>query len=266
MARKTESRLVSNPVLKALAGHRSIRKYDSRPLPDDLLADLIRCGQRASTSSNLQATSVIHVTNVDTKEQLTRLSADQNQIRTSAAFLVFCADLHRDWLAWQQHSGERFDGDYAEALLIATVDAALFMQNVAVAAEAEGLGICMIGAIRNHPREVGGLLGLPRYVYAVSGFCIGWPDDTPSEKPRLPLDAVFYKDRYPSDEALLSEMEAYDQTMIDFYTTQEMHSKDPRWTTVMSQRTGRFHQRPLEPFLREQGFGWRDDVEEGTDP
>ncbi|MDE2800044.1 MAG: nitroreductase family protein, partial [Gemmatimonadota bacterium] len=41
--------------------HRSIRRFEDRPLPDGVLESLIRCGQQASTSSNLQAYTVIHV-------------------------------------------------------------------------------------------------------------------------------------------------------------------------------------------------------------
>ena len=134
------------------------------------------------------------------KKKLAELCADQVQIHQSAAFLAFCADLHRDWMANQMHGVERFDGDYVEALMIATVDVALMMQNVAIAAESMGLGICMIGAMRNNPKAVGELLGLPPYVVAVSGFCIGYPAQEPEVKPRLPVDAVLHRERYLDDE------------------------------------------------------------------
>ncbi len=246
---------VTNPTLEVLQGHRSIRRFEDRPLPEGMLERLIDCGQRASTSSNLQAYSVVHVADPDRKAELAKLCGDQVQIHQSAAFLAFCADLHRDRLAGEMHGAERFDGDYAEALLIASVDAALVMQNVAVAAESVGLGICMIGAMRNHPRAVGQLLGLPPFVYAVSGFCLGYPAQDPECKPRLPLEAVLHREQYTDDETMREHMEAYDRTMVAFYESQDMHPSDPRWTTVMAGRTGRFHDRAeLDAFLKEQGF------------
>lgn len=251
-----------NPTWQVLKGHASVRDYLDKPVSDDLVTQLVECGQRASTSSNMQTTSVVHVADPDLKKELAVLSADQRQIHDSGAFLVFCADLHRDYLAWKLRGGDRFDGNYAEALLVSTVDAALFMQNVAVAAEAVGLGICMIGAIRNSPADVGRLLGLPSYVYAVAGFTMGWPAVEPGIKPRLPLGAVLHTNRYKADDELIREIEAYDQAMVEFYGSQGMHERDQRWTTVMSKRTGRFHQRELEPFLEEQGFGWQN----GKDP
>ena len=249
---------MSNPTIELLMSHTSIRQFEDRPLPDGALETLIRCGQQASTSSNLQAYTAIHVTDPERKKRLAELCADQVQIHQSAAFLAFCADLHRDRMCNQMHEAERFDGDYAEALMIATVDVALMMQNVAIAAESLGLGICMIGAMRNNPKAVGALLGLPPHVVAVAGFCIGYPAQAPEVKPRLPLDAVLHRERYLDDETHRAILEAYDRTMVEFYASQGMHAGDQRWTNVMAERTGQFHAREeLDEFLTAQGFRLR---------
>lgn len=249
---------MSNPTIDLLMSHTSIRQFEDRPLPDGALETLIRCGQQASTSSNLQAYTAIHVTDPERKKRLAELCADQVQIHQSAAFLAFCADLHRDRMCNQMHGAERFDGDYVEALMIATVDVALMMQNVAIAAESLGLGICMIGAMRNNPKAVGALLGLPPHVVAVAGFCIGYPAQAPEVKPRLPLDAVLHRERYLDDETHRAILEAYDRTMVEFYASQGMHAGDPRWTNVMAERTGQFHAREeLDEFLTAQGFRLR---------
>ena len=249
---------MKNPTIDLLMSHRSIRRFQDRPLPDGVLETLIRCGQQASTSSNVQAYTVIHVADPKRKKRLAELCADQVQIHQSAAFLAFCADLHRDRMANQMHEAERFDGDYAEALMIATVDVALMMQNVAIAAESLGLGICMIGAMRNNPKSVGRVLDLPPYVVAVAGFCIGYPDQAPEVKPRLPIDAVLHRERYLCDETHQLAMEEYDRTMVEFYASQGMHEGEERWTKVMAGRTGQFHARAkLDEFLTTQGFRLR---------
>ena len=249
---------MSNPTIELLMSHTSIRQFEDRPLPDGALETLIRCGQQASTSSNLQAYTAIHVTDPERKKRLAELCADQVQIHQSAAFLAFCADLHRDRMCNFMHEAERFDGDYAEALMIATVDVALMMQNAAIAAESMGLGICMIGAMRNNPKAVGALLGLPPHVVAVAGFCIGYPAQAPEVKPRLPLDAVLHRERYLDDETHRAILETYDQTMVEFYASQGMHAGDQRWTKVMAERTGQFHAREeLDEFLTAQGFRLR---------
>ena len=250
-----------NPTIETLLGHRSIRRFEDRPLPEGLLEQLIACGQGASTSSNLQAYSVIHVADPERKAELAKLCADQVQIHQSAAFLAFCADLHRDRMAGRMHGVERFDGDYVEALLISTVDVALLMQNVAVAAESVGLGICMIGAMRNHPKGVAKLLELPSFVYAVAGMCLGYPAQDTAVKPRLPVEAVLHRERYLEDATHQKYLEAYDRTMVDFYESHGMHPSDPRWTTVAGNRATLFHRRAeLDAFLRKQGFKLRSET------
>ena len=55
---------------------------------------------------------------------------------------------------------------------------------------------------------------------------------------------------------MLVPAESYNQAMTEFYNSQGMHDRDPRWTRVMSGRVGRFHQRAdLDIYLRAQGFG-----------
>ena len=64
---------MSNPTIDLLMSHRSIRRFEDRPLPDGVLETLIRCGQQASTSSNLQAYTAIHVTDPERKKRTGRV-------------------------------------------------------------------------------------------------------------------------------------------------------------------------------------------------
>ena len=50
---------MSNPTVELLRSHRTVRRYTDAPLPEGLLEELVACGQQASTSSNLQAYSII---------------------------------------------------------------------------------------------------------------------------------------------------------------------------------------------------------------
>lgn len=241
--------------INVMLGHRTIRRFRDEPITEDTLRQLITAGTRASTSSNMQLYSIISVSEPQRKAELAKLCADQKQIHQSAAFLVFCADLRRVALAAGMHGVDDIHAEQAEALVTAVIDTALVMQNVAVAAESMGLGICMIGAMRNHPRQVVELLKLPRYVFALAGFCIGHPDDDPAAKPRLPLDAIWHRETYPPDDALMSKITEYDQTMSDWYEQMGLHPKDPRWSKVMSERIGGFLGRAeVGEVLRAQGF------------
>jgi len=248
----------TNPVIELLCRHRSIRAFTPQPVPFETIESIITAGRRASTSSNMQCYTVISVLSGPRRERLAELCGDQQQIRQAAAFMVVCADLHRVALAADLHNAATLEATQTEALIIATVDAALVLQSMAVAAESFDLGICMIGAVRDHPRAVTELLKLPRLAYAVAGLCIGHPAKNPHLKPRLPLPAVWHQETYADDGALAEQVREYDRIMAEWYASHGLHPKNPRWSAVMAERASDFNRRAeLSGLLREQGFGPR---------
>lgn len=244
-----------NETIATISNHRSIRSFRPEPLPSGMVETLIATGVRASTSSNMQAYAVIHIDDPELKPKLAKLCADQKQIHQSAAFLAFCADLHRLSVACELRGSDAHAVGEAEALVMAVVDVALVMQNVAIAAESLGYGICMIGAIRNHPREVRDLLQLPPGVMAISGMCIGVPSETPDLKPRFPVAATLHRDRYPSRDEVENNIANYDELQSAWYAERGMHERDARWSAVMAKRITKMGDRTdVGACLREQGF------------
>ena len=241
-----------NPVMKLLQSHRSIRKFTEEPVSDELIQEIIRCGQAAATSSNVQATTVIRVRNAETRAEIARVAGDQKYVTTAGAFLVFCADLNRSRLACEMQDGEFVTG-MTENFIIATVDVALFAQNCATAAESSGLGICYIGGIRNDPERVSVLLDLPDQVYPVFGFCIGYPDQDPEVKPRLPLAVVLKEERYRSSDDKTGIL-MYDKQIRNYYKTRTGGTKDSCWTEEMRALVGKESRPHMRGFLKSRGF------------
>ena len=98
-------------------------------------------------------------------------------------------------------SGEfLFVDDCAHAIVLAAekaaIDAILASQNVALAAEAHGLGICYMGSTLANADQVGEILELPPGVFPVVGFVLGWPDEDPAPRDRLPLDGLVHRETY----------------------------------------------------------------------
>ncbi|MEM9563693.1 MAG: oxygen-insensitive NADPH nitroreductase [Actinomycetota bacterium] len=238
-----------------LRSHRSIRKFVDEPLADDVVADLIRSAQAAATSSNLQATTVIRVRNPETRARIAEVAGGQRQIETAGAFLVWCADLHRTALACEMAGGTMTTG-MTEQFIIATVDVALAAQNAVVAAEAQGYGICYIGAVRNDPKTVADLLRLPDHVYPVFGLCVGVPDQDPEVKPRLPVEVVLKDDVYDDGDDRAG-IEAYDDTIRAYYRTRTGGTKDSRWTEEMARLVDGERRPHMRDFLAERGFELR---------
>lgn len=202
---------MTNPVIAQIHAHRSIRVYKSDPVPDEMVELIVAAGQRASTSSNMQLTTAVAVKDAVTRAQLADLCGSQEQIRQAPVFIAWCADRHRLDLACVQQ-GYTQNNDYLESFLVAAVDVGIFMQTATLAAESLGLGMCYIGAIRNNPRQVIELLGLPHHVFPISGMVLGYPDADPILRPRLGLNAVLHWEQYDGDK-LGPELQAYDQVM-----------------------------------------------------
>lgn len=175
--------------------HRSHREYRPDPVPDEQLQRLVDAARHASTSSFIQAYAVIAVTDPDRRAECARLCGGQRHIGTAPVFFAVCADLHKLAVACVRH-GTALQAQSFELFLQATVDAALLGQNLQLAAEAEGLGACMIGAARNRPIELAQLLGLPRHCFVVFGMTVGVPADEPVARGRMPLSGVLHRERY----------------------------------------------------------------------
>jgi len=203
--------IMTNSTIDVIQSHRSIRAYKSDPVSDETVELIVQAGQRASTSSNMQFTTVIAVKDAETRAQLAELCGNQEHIRQAPVFLAWCADRRRLDVACEMQ-GYAQNTAYLETFLVATVDVGIFMQTATIAAESLGLGMCYIGAIRNNPREIIELLGLPHHLFPVSGMTLGWPDADPILRPRLGLNGVLHWDRY--DESRLKEaLQEYDQAM-----------------------------------------------------
>lgn len=244
-----------NDVIRLLQSHRSIRKFSGKVVDEDTIQTIILSGQAAATSSNVQATTVIQVNDSDAREKLVAISGGQTYVGTAGAFFVFCADLKRSAQACALQGGE-FSSGMTEHFIIATVDVALFAQNCSIAAESLGLGICYIGGLRNDPAAVSELLELPEHVYPVFGFCIGYPDQNPEVKPRLPINAVLMQDHYEQAQ-LAPGISAYDEHIRAYYRERTGGNKDSCWSEEMRALVGKESRPHMRSFLESKGFSMK---------
>lgn len=242
-------------MIHLLQSHRSVRQYTDEPISDDTLHTIIRSGQHASTANFIQAYSAIHVTDEAKIEQLAKLSKNPQQIESAGAVLVLCMDFYRIKQA-AKHAGKEVSFDLAENLLVATTDVALFAQNIAIAAESKGYGICYIGGVRNAPEEISELLDLPEGVAPMYGLTIGVPAEDNEVKPRFPLEAIVHKNAYDT-EKYDTLIPAYDETVKDYYSSRESNTKDSSWSDAMAAFLGVPRRPYMREFLQKRGFDFK---------
>jgi len=198
--------------------HRSVRRYRPDPIPDEQLNRLLEAGLRASSSGNMQTWSVVATRDRALREALLEPHMGQTMVLEAPLLLTFCADFHRmrRWLALSD-AHVHFDDPFS--FLLATIDATLASQNVALAAEAEGLGICYLGSTLANCHEVGRILQVPEHVVPVVGMVVGTPAEDPPLRDRLPLAAMVHHDTYrtPSDDEVRAAYHDREQAGWDRY-------------------------------------------------
>lgn len=241
-----------NPVIELLQSHRSIRKFKPEPVAEEMIRSIVAAGQCASTSNFVQAYTIIRVKDPAVRKQIAELAGPQPWVEACPLFLVFCADLNRSELACRMNDREMVQG-YTEQFIIATVDVALAAQNTMIAAESLGLGGVYIGGIRNNPQKICDLLRIPDHVYPVFGMCLGYPNDDPKRKPRLPLEAVLKTDRYTDGEDA-ARISAYDQVCREYYNKRDGSARDDTWTRQISEMMGKVQRPHMKGFVQGKGF------------
>lgn len=182
-------------VIEAIHRHRSIRKYKPDPVPEDLLREVLEAGIRASSSGNMQAFSIIITRDRNLREELFEPHMCQRMVRDAPVLLTFCADFHR-MRSWLRLSNAPDSFDNFMSFMVAAIDAVLVSQNVALAAESEGLGICYLGSTLANSDQIGEILNLPKSVVPIVGFTLGYPDQDPDPRDRLPLDGLVHNEKY----------------------------------------------------------------------
>ena len=256
--------LNSQPTLQTLLNHRSVRKYTGEPISDEMLIAILEAGRAVSTSSFLQATSIIRVVDSTKRTQLRQISCDMTAddyeraladgkklghgyVESCAEYLVFCMD------AYRHHQLADVQTDWTEVTLIGAIDTALMAQNVLAAAESLGLGGVFIGSLRNDIERAGVVLGLPKHVVPLFGLCLGHPDWSSkinqSQRPRLPLDVLVSTDTYqaPSDDVL----SAYNNEVRGYYQGRGL---DLDWKAQIAATFGGEVRPFVLAYLQKQGF------------
>ncbi|PIC65047.1 oxygen-insensitive NADPH nitroreductase [Sporosarcina sp. P13] len=239
-------------VINLLTSHSSVRRYKDEPISRETVVELIKAGQHAASSHFVQACSVIYVTDTEKRGQLAELSNNRRQFYTAGATLVFCMDYNRLSHAARLH-GREIDYTVAENVLVGAIDVGLFAQNVVIAAESKGYGICYIGGVRNKIEEISNILELPKGVVPLFGMSIGVPNEANGVKPRLPVEAVLHENTY-NEEQYKEVLPAYDKIMQEYYASRDSNQRDAKWTEEMADFLETPNRPHIKAFLEKQGF------------
>jgi nitroreductase len=203
-------------MLETIFSHRSIRKYKTKAIDDKMLDEILLAGTRASTTGNMQVYSMVVTKDESIREKLWECHFKQEMVMQAPVHITFCADFNR-FNKWCRQRKAVPGYDNFLSFFTAAIDALLVSQNVCLAAEDKGLGICYLGTATYNAKKIIDILNLPGGVVPVAAIVAGYPEEEPSVTDRLPLDGVVhyeqYKDYSEADiDRIYRDKEALEQT------------------------------------------------------
>ena len=184
-----------NETIKLLLSHSSCRSFLDKPVPEEVAEAIIKCAQRAPTSSYLQAYTIIRGEDKEKRKLLAEYAGGQEWVEKAGLVLLFCADLHR--LEVMLDVKDKNVLHNTELYTVAVTDAALASSRALVAAQAMGLGGVFVGGVRNETEKMAELFELPQMVFPMYVVCMGYPDKIPPQRPRLAAKMISAVDGYP---------------------------------------------------------------------
>ena len=160
-------------VQDAIKARRSIRKYERKPIPDDVLSALLEAARLAPSSNNKQRWSMVVVTDDATKQRLVSASGNQKFVGECSAYIVGVCD-----------PGAGFSA----------VDIAIALDHLSLRAVELGLGTCWIGFF--DADEIRDVLGIPADRDIPICMTVGYPSAVPAARNRKRSEDLFHRDRW----------------------------------------------------------------------
>lgn len=181
--------------MTSLNNRKTIRKYQDKEVPSDLLNYLLSVSECTQTMGNLQLYSVVSTTNAENKARLAPAHFNQPMVTQAPVVLTFCADFNRT-TQWALHRKGNPGYNNFLSFLNAVSDTLLYCQTFCNMAEAQGLGCCYLGTTLYNPEPIIDVLNLPALVMPVATITLGWPDECPELSDRLPLKSILHEETY----------------------------------------------------------------------
>jgi len=162
-------------LLKVLKERRSIRNFEKKEVPKEVIEDIIDCGRLAATAVNIQPWEFIVVTNSEIREKIADITDYGKFIKDAPVCVaVFCVENTKYYLE---------DGSAAT-------------ENILLAAKAYNLGSCWVaGDKKRYTEDIRKLLEVPIGYKLISLIALGYPAEIPNP-PKRSLKEVLHREKW----------------------------------------------------------------------
>jgi nitroreductase len=167
-------------ITEAIRSRRSIRKYQDRPIEQEKLMRILEAGRLAPSARNLQDWKFIVVKDKAKRQRLSEAAMGQPHVAKAPAVIAACATQAENIMPCGQYCYP--------------IDLAIAVDHMSLAAMAEGLGTCWIGAF--YEDKVKDILGIPEKIRVVIMLTFGYPAESPAARPRKKLEEIVAYDAW----------------------------------------------------------------------
>jgi len=198
-------------LLDAIRLRRSIRKYKSDPIPEDYITELIEAGRLAPSGTNLQPTRYVVIKSEEARAKLNECTP-LPFVSSAPVILACCVDTQsiasvgdrmkelREAKAFvdtpldkdAENPRKERNVDSAAITSYLYLNAAIAIEHITLRAVDLGLGSCWV--MMFDKEKVKNLLGFDDRYEVVALLPIGYPDQLPSQRPRLDVNEIVIKE------------------------------------------------------------------------
>lgn len=158
-----------------IISRRSIRRYEKKDIPEEVLNQILEAGRNAPSAANMQPIHFIILKDNEIKKKLSTIFS--RFLKDAPIVIVGCADIRA-----------RITGKWA------IIDATIAMQNMVIAAWNLGVGSCWIGAFNE--KKVKENLKIPDKWKVVALITLGYPAEQPKLRKKKSFEKIFSFDRF----------------------------------------------------------------------
>ncbi|MDH5770115.1 MAG: nitroreductase family protein [Candidatus Bathyarchaeota archaeon] len=155
---------------KVIRTRRSVRSYKNKPILEEVLNRVLETARIAPSGSNRQPWKFILVTDEALKRKMISACKNQTFVAEAPVIIVACG----------KKIPSNRGGYMGEMSML--VDVSIAFTHLILAARAEGIGTCWIGAFNNN--EVKRLLKVPKRYEVVAVTPLGYPLEDVFTEPR----------------------------------------------------------------------------------
>ncbi len=161
-------------LIDIVKNRRSVREYEDKDVPDEIILELIEDARLAPSAKNLQDWKFIIVKNKERRQKLVEAAKNQKFVGEAPVVIAGVAT--------------KTDYVMTNGIPACHIDLAIAMEHIALSAAEKGLGTCWIGAFyQDKAKEI---LKVPENCKIIALMTLGYPKDKAKEKIRKSIDEI----------------------------------------------------------------------------